>query len=39
MSWQVEDVRKGCTYERTFGLCKECRARIEQGMLDKGDAI
>ena len=56
MSWQVVDVRKGCTYDKTFWIStdvlqdaqvvletwqhtEDCRARIEQEMLDKGDAI
>ena len=53
--WQMANVRKGCTCDRTFWIStdelqdaqvvveldntQECRARIEQEMLDKGDAI
>ena len=55
MSWQVVDVRKVCTHDRTFWIStdvlqdaqfvldldntQEWRARVEQEMLDKGDAI
>ena len=48
MSCQAASVRKGCTCDRTAGCpgcvgigqhTEECRARIGQEMVDKGDAI
>ena len=48
-SWQAANVRKGCTCDRRTAGCpgcvgigqhtEECRAIIEQEMVDKGDAI